>query len=67
MKSFRAGAIDRLRKHILFCRTGQRLCCYLNNMSGAEVALFVKHCAVKLTRGGGELQPAENEKVKPEK
>lgn len=32
------GAIDRLRKHILFCRAWQRLSCYLNNMSSAEVA-----------------------------
>lgn len=38
MKSFRAGANDRLRKHILFCRTWQRLSCCLNNMSSAEVA-----------------------------
>lgn len=57
MKSFRAGAIDRLRKHILFCRTWQRLSCYLNNMSSAEVARKHYLWNIVWLNSGLKLQP----------
>lgn len=55
MKSFRAEAIDRLGKHILFCRTWQRLSCYLNNMSGAEVAWKHYLWNIVWLNSGGEI------------
>lgn len=58
MKSFRAGAIDRLRKHILFCRTWQRLSCYLNNMSSAEVAWKHYLWNIVWSNSNVKLQPA---------
>lgn len=66
MKSFKVGATDRLRKHILFCRTWQRLSCYLNNMSSAEVArkhCLWKHCVVKLL--GEFTAQSHNENLEP--
>lgn len=57
MKSFRVGAIDRLRKHILFCRTWQGLSCYLNNMSGAEVARKHYLWNIVWLNSGVKLQP----------
>lgn len=62
MKSFRARAIDRLRKHTLFCWTWQRLSCYLNNMSSAEVA--PKHYLENIVRLNSrkKLQPARTTK-----
>lgn len=58
MKSFRVGANDRLRKHILFCRKWQRLSCYLNNMSSAEMAWkhYLGNCV--WLNSGMKLQPS---------
>lgn len=55
MKSFRVGAVARLRKHILFCRAWQGLSCYLNNMSSAEVAPKIYLWNFYVVKSGGEL------------
>lgn len=57
MKSLRAGAIDRLRKHILFCRTWQSRSCYLNNMSSAEVSQKHYLWHIVWLNSGVKLQP----------
>lgn len=61
------GAIDRLRKHILFCRAWQRLSCYLNNMSSAEVAqkIYLRNFYVVKSVGrreGGIYSPVAQQK-----
>lgn len=61
-----AGAIDRLGKHIVFCRTWQRLCCYLNNMSSAEVARKHNLWNIVWVNSGVKLQPPlTDRKVQP--
>lgn len=54
---FQGQAIDRLRKHILFCRTWQKLSCYLNNMSSAEVARKHYLWNIVWLNSGVKLQP----------
>lgn len=61
------GAINRLRKHILFCRAWQRLSCYLNNMRSAEVAQKIWETFMWLNLGGGIYSPVAQQKPQPVK